>query len=219
MFKKKKTLNKKYTRLNYYSRFNSFSNIYANISFISVCVFREYDPDDTMTSRFGKTYSRKAGDTTSKFDEVLSSRRGTLSTKWGATTYKAKVGSKRTGAPNSDWIQEVSKRPCPSADGLDDPFGFDSDDESKPVSSRSGTKASPAKPASAEPPLAQRPGSAVDTANWASLQEWTDNSGSTPGASWLNSQKNESGVVDAGVFFNSSSRANIGNTSALTRAL
>uniref|UniRef100_A0A673CDR1 Wings apart-like protein homolog n=1 Tax=Sphaeramia orbicularis TaxID=375764 RepID=A0A673CDR1_9TELE len=118
-----------------------------------------------MTSRFGKTYSRKAGESTSKFDEVLSTKRGTLSTKWGATTYKAKVGSKRMGAPKNDSVLEVSKRPRTSGDGLDDPFGFDSDEESKPVSSRSGTKSSPAKPASAEPPQAQRPGGTVDTAS------------------------------------------------------
>uniref|UniRef100_A0A673CHV7 Wings apart-like protein homolog n=1 Tax=Sphaeramia orbicularis TaxID=375764 RepID=A0A673CHV7_9TELE len=129
-----------------------------------------------MTSRFGKTYSRKAGESTSKFDEVLSTKRGTLSTKWGATTYKAKVGSKRMGAPKNDSVLEVSKRPRTSGDGLDDPFGFDSDEESKPVSSRSGTKSSPAKPASAEPPQAQRPGGTVDTASWSGLQGWSNNS-------------------------------------------
>uniref|UniRef100_A0A3B4TFZ4 Wings apart-like protein homolog n=1 Tax=Seriola dumerili TaxID=41447 RepID=A0A3B4TFZ4_SERDU len=111
-----------------------------------------------MTSRFGKTYSRKGGEGTSKFDEVLSTKRGTLSTKWGDTTYKAKVGSKRTGAPKNDSVLGVYKRPRPSGDGLEDPFGFDSDEESKPVSSRSGSKSSPAKPASAEPPQAERPG-------------------------------------------------------------
>uniref|UniRef100_A0A3B4YBF7 WAPL domain-containing protein n=1 Tax=Seriola lalandi dorsalis TaxID=1841481 RepID=A0A3B4YBF7_SERLL len=89
-----------------------------------------------MTSRFGKTYSRKGGEGTSKFDEVLSTKRGTLSTKWGDTTYKAKVGSKRTGAPKNDSVLGVYKRPRPSGDGLEDPFGFDSDEESKPVSSR-----------------------------------------------------------------------------------
>uniref|UniRef100_A0A8C4HDY0 Wings apart-like protein homolog n=1 Tax=Dicentrarchus labrax TaxID=13489 RepID=A0A8C4HDY0_DICLA len=103
-----------------------------------------------MTSRFGKTYSRKGGEGTSKFDEVLSTKRGTLSTKWGDTTYKAKVGSKRAGAPKNDSVLGVYKRPRPSGDGLEDPFGFDSDEESKPVSSRSGNKSSPAKPASAE---------------------------------------------------------------------
>uniref|UniRef100_A0A3P9BUQ7 Wings apart-like protein homolog n=1 Tax=Maylandia zebra TaxID=106582 RepID=A0A3P9BUQ7_9CICH len=116
-----------------------------------------------MTSRFGKTYSRKGGEGTSKFDEVLSTKRGTLSTKWGDTTYKAKVGSKRAGAPKNDSVLEVYKRPRPCGDGLDDPFGFDSDEESKPVSSRSGSKSSPAKPASAEPPQAERPGVSLDT--------------------------------------------------------
>ncbi|XP_061731982.1 wings apart-like protein homolog [Nerophis ophidion] len=97
-----------------------------------------------MTSRFGKTYSRKGGESTSKFDEVLSTKRGTLSTKWGATTYKAKVGSKRAGAPNSASVLDVHKRARPCGDDSDDPFGFDSDEESKPVSSRS-IKSSPAK--------------------------------------------------------------------------
>uniref|UniRef100_A0A669CYK8 Wings apart-like protein homolog n=1 Tax=Oreochromis niloticus TaxID=8128 RepID=A0A669CYK8_ORENI len=116
-----------------------------------------------MTSRFGKTYSRKGGEGTSKFDEVLSTKRGTLSTKWGDTTYKAKVGSKRAGAPKNDSVLEVYKRPRPCGDSLDDPFGFDSDEESKPVSSRSGSKSSPAKPASAEPPQAERPVVSPDT--------------------------------------------------------
>uniref|UniRef100_A0A3P8QI14 Wings apart-like protein homolog n=1 Tax=Astatotilapia calliptera TaxID=8154 RepID=A0A3P8QI14_ASTCA len=123
-----------------------------------------------MTSRFGKTYSRKGGEGTSKFDEVLSTKRGTLSTKWGDTTYKAKVGSKRAGAPKNDSVLEVYKRPRPCGDGLDDPFGFDSDEESKPVSSRSGSKSSPAKPASAEPPQAERPGVSPDTGSRSSFQ-------------------------------------------------
>uniref|UniRef100_A0A3B4A1U7 WAPL cohesin release factor b n=1 Tax=Periophthalmus magnuspinnatus TaxID=409849 RepID=A0A3B4A1U7_9GOBI len=87
-----------------------------------------------MTSRFGKTYSRKGGDGASKFDEVLSTKRGTLSTKWGDTKYKAKVGSKRGLGPKNDACPEVFKRP--RAGGDEDPFGFDSDEESKPVSSR-----------------------------------------------------------------------------------
>uniref|UniRef100_A0A669CH18 Wings apart-like protein homolog n=1 Tax=Oreochromis niloticus TaxID=8128 RepID=A0A669CH18_ORENI len=123
-----------------------------------------------MTSRFGKTYSRKGGEGTSKFDEVLSTKRGTLSTKWGDTTYKAKVGSKRAGAPKNDSVLEVYKRPRPCGDSLDDPFGFDSDEESKPVSSRSGSKSSPAKPASAEPPQAERPVVSPDTGSRSSLQ-------------------------------------------------
>lgn len=123
-----------------------------------------------MTSRFGKTYSRKGGEGTSKFDEVLSTKRGTLSTKWGDTTYKAKVGSKRAGAPKNDSVLEVYKRPRTCGDGLDDPFGFDSDEESKPVSSRSGSKSSPAKPASAEPPQAERPGVSPDTGSRSSFQ-------------------------------------------------
>ncbi|KAG5855371.1 hypothetical protein ANANG_G00048380 [Anguilla anguilla] len=89
-----------------------------------------------MTSRFGKTYSRKGGDGSSKFDEVLSNKRATLSTKWGETTYKAQLGSKRpSGRPE---VAELAKRPRRAeAEGSDDPFGFDSDDDSKPVTSRS----------------------------------------------------------------------------------
>uniref|UniRef100_A0A8C5GXY4 Wings apart-like protein homolog n=1 Tax=Gouania willdenowi TaxID=441366 RepID=A0A8C5GXY4_GOUWI len=141
-----------------------------------------------MTSRFGKTYSRKGGEGTSKFDEVLSTGRGTLSTKWGATTYKAKVGSKRISAAKNDSGLEVRKRLRQSGGsgdggvggGFDDPFGFDSDEESKPVSSsRSGNKSSPAKPASAEPPKAERPGGSLGAANRSSFQEGAYGSGSS----------------------------------------
>ncbi|XP_076844117.1 wings apart-like protein homolog isoform X2 [Brachyhypopomus gauderio] len=106
-----------------------------------------------MTSRFGKTYSRKGGDGTSKFDEVLSNKRATLSTKWGETTYKAQLGSKRPGLKAD--LADRTKRPKLAADdGSEDPFGFDSDEESKPVSSRNATqsKASSAKPASSQAP-------------------------------------------------------------------
>ncbi|KAM4526203.1 wings apart-like protein homolog isoform 2-T2 [Fundulus diaphanus] len=123
-----------------------------------------------MTSRFGKTYSRKGGEGTSKFDEVLSTKRGTLSTKWGDTTYKAKVGAKRAGAPRNDSVLEVYKKPRLTGDGLDDPFGFDSDEESKPVSSRAGGKSSPSKPASAEPPQAERPGLPLEAGSRSSFQ-------------------------------------------------
>lgn len=164
-----------------------------------------------MTSRFGKTYSRKGGEGTSKFDEVLSTKRGTLSTKWGDTTYKAKVGSKRIGAPKNDSVSGVHKRPRPSGDGFEDPFGFDSDEESKPVSSRSGSKASPAKPASAEPPLAERPGLALAAGSRSSLQGRAQASG-TRGASWLPSERNPPGVLeDTARFFNSGS-ASIGKS-------
>lgn len=183
--------------------------------FLFPCPLREYDPDATMTSRFGKTYSRKGGEGTSKFDEVLSTKRGTLSTKWGDTTYKAKVGSKRVGAPKSDSVLGVYKRPRPSEDGLEDPFGFDSDEESKPVSSRSGNKSSPAKPASAEPPQAERPGISLDTGSRSSLQGGSNTLASTRGASWLPSDRNQPRVLeDTARFFNSSS-ASIGNTQNL----
>ncbi|CAB1312690.1 unnamed protein product [Coregonus sp. 'balchen'] len=88
-----------------------------------------------MTSRFGKTYSRKGGEANSKFEEVFSNK-ATLSTKWGETTYKAQLGSKRpTLKPE---VVELSKRPrIEDDDSSEDPFGFDSDDESKPVTSHS----------------------------------------------------------------------------------
>ncbi|KAF7657945.1 hypothetical protein LDENG_00019180 [Lucifuga dentata] len=172
---------------------------------------KEYDPDATMTSRFGKTYSRKGGEGTSKFDEVLSNKKATLSTKWGETTYKAKVGSKRIGAPKNDSVLEVYKRPRPCSDGLEDPFGFDSDEESKPVSSRSITqsssKSSPAKPASAEPPQADRPGVSLDTGSRSIFQPGSSASVSNRAASLLGSDnKNTSKLLeDTARFFNSSS--------------
>ncbi|XP_022062758.1 wings apart-like protein homolog [Acanthochromis polyacanthus] len=162
-----------------------------------------------MTSRFGKTYSRKGGEGTSKFDEVLSTKRGTLSTKWGHTTYKAKVGSKRSGAPKNDSVLEVYKRPRPCGDGLEDPFGFDSDEESKPVSSRSGSKSSPAKPASAEPPQAERPDVSQHTGSRSSFQVGSHSSVSTRVAAWLDGDKSQpQGMVDTARFLNSSSSAN-----------
>lgn len=167
-----------------------------------------------MTSRFGKTYSRKGGEGTSKFDEVLSTKRGTLSTKWGDTTYKAKVGSKRAGAPKNDSVLGANKRPRPSGDGMEDPFGFDSDEESKPVSSRSGNKSSPAKPASAEPPQAERPGISLETGSRSSLQGGSHALASARGASWLANDRNPPRVMeDTARFFNSS--ATIGNTQNL----
>ncbi|KAF1373480.1 hypothetical protein PFLUV_G00239300 [Perca fluviatilis] len=165
-----------------------------------------------MTSRFGKTYSRKVGEGTSKFDEVLSTKRGTLSTKWGDTTYKAKVGSKRAGAPKNDSLLEVYKRPRPSADGMEDPFGFDSDEESKPVSSRSASKSSPAKPTSAEPPQLERPGLSLDAGSRSSLQGGSHTLTSGTGASWLPNDRSQPRVMeDTARFFNSST-ASIGKS-------
>ncbi|CAN9508848.1 unnamed protein product [Ophioblennius macclurei] len=162
-----------------------------------------------MTSRFGKTYSRKGGEGTSKFDEVLSTKRGTLSTKWGDTTYKAKVGSKRAGAPRNDSVLEVYKRPRPCGDGLEDPFGFDSDEESKPVSSRSGgSKSSPAKPASAEPPRAERPGISLGAGSRSSLQGGS----SARGASWLPAEKNQARAAENTERFFNSSGGSIGTS-------
>lgn len=150
-----------------------------------------------MTSRFGKTYSRKGGEGTSKFDEVLATKRGTLSTKWGDTTYKAKVSSKRVGAPKSDSVLAGNKRPRTSGAGPEDPFGFDSDEESKPVSSRSGSKSSPAKPASAEPPQAQRPDVCVGAGNRSNLQGTCAASAPAKGPSWLLNDRDQSSFLNS----------------------
>uniref|UniRef100_A0A8C9F8M7 WAPL cohesin release factor n=1 Tax=Pavo cristatus TaxID=9049 RepID=A0A8C9F8M7_PAVCR len=87
-----------------------------------------------MTSRFGKTYSRKGGNGSSKFDEVFSNKRTTLSTKWGETTFMAKLGQKRPSVKTD--ISEVPKKPRVEDEVTEDPFGFDSDEESLPVSSK-----------------------------------------------------------------------------------
>uniref|UniRef100_A0A8C3G3W3 Wings apart-like protein homolog n=1 Tax=Cyclopterus lumpus TaxID=8103 RepID=A0A8C3G3W3_CYCLU len=89
-----------------------------------------------MTSRFGKTYNRKGGEANSKFDEVFSNKKPTLTTKWGETTYKAQLGAKRpTLKPE---VSELSKRPrLEDSNSDEDPFGFDSDDESKAVTTHS----------------------------------------------------------------------------------
>lgn len=89
-----------------------------------------------MTSRFGKTYNRKGGEANSKFDEVFNNKKPTLSTKWGETTYKAQLGTKRPILKPD--VSELSKRPrLEDSDSDEDPFGFDSDDESKAVTSHS----------------------------------------------------------------------------------
>ncbi|KAM7408483.1 hypothetical protein PAMA_002282 [Pampus argenteus] len=86
-----------------------------------------------MTSRFGKTYNRKGGEANSKFEEVFSNKKPTLSTKWGETTYKAQLGAKRPLLKQE--VTELSKRPrLEDSDSEEDPFGFDSDDESNSVS-------------------------------------------------------------------------------------
>ncbi|KAM4624546.1 wings apart-like protein homolog [Polymixia lowei] len=163
-----------------------------------------------MTSRFGKTYSRKGGEGTSKFDEVLSNKRATLSTKWGETTYKAKVGSKRNASTKNDSVQDIRKKPRLSDESSEDPFGFDSDEESKPVSSRSApqasSKASPAKPASAEPPQAQWPGYSLETESKSSLQGWPKTSVPSRGPAGLSSDRSQPKVLeDTARFFNSNS--------------
>lgn len=104
------------------------------IYFLTFFFHREYETGVKMTSRFGKTYSRKGGNGSSKFDEVFSNKRTTLSTKWGETTFMAKLGQKR---PNfKPDIQEIPKKPKMEEEDTGDPFGFDSDDESLPVSSK-----------------------------------------------------------------------------------
>ncbi|KAL0170058.1 hypothetical protein M9458_034654, partial [Cirrhinus mrigala] len=88
-----------------------------------------------MTSRFSKTYTRKGGEASSKFDEVFSNKKATLSTKWGETTYKAQLGVKRPSFKPE--VPELTKRPrFDDDDSSEDPFGFDSDDESKTITSR-----------------------------------------------------------------------------------
>lgn len=89
-----------------------------------------------MTSRFGKTYNRKGGEANSKFEEVFSNKKPTLTTKWGETTYKAQLGAKRPLLKPE--VSELPKRPrLEDSDSEEDPFGFDSDDESKTVTSHS----------------------------------------------------------------------------------
>lgn len=130
-----------------------------------------------MTSRFGKTYSRKAGDSGSKFDEVLSTKRGTLSTKWGDTTYKAKVGSKRGCGPKHEACPDVFKRPrTGGGGGGEDPFGFDSDEESKPVTSRVKT------PEKSERQTAYAPVEAVGTSSWDSIIGMSHTTATTAGS-------------------------------------
>ncbi|XP_027702123.1 wings apart-like protein homolog isoform X3 [Vombatus ursinus] len=99
----------------------------------------EYETGVKMTSRFGKTYSRKGGNGSSKFDEVFSNKRTTLSTKWGETTFMAKLGQKRPNL-NPD-IPEIPKKPKVEDENSEDPFGFDSDEESLPVSSKNVAQA------------------------------------------------------------------------------
>ncbi|OCT71962.1 wings apart-like protein homolog [Xenopus laevis] len=87
-----------------------------------------------MTSRFGKTYSRRGGNSNSKFDEVFSNKRTTLSTKWGETTFMAKLGQKRPNHKQD--VADTPKKPKVDDDLAEDPFGFDSDEDSIPVSSK-----------------------------------------------------------------------------------
>ncbi|XP_025925765.1 wings apart-like protein homolog isoform X1 [Apteryx rowi] len=100
---------------------------------------KEYETGAKMTSRFGKTYSRKGGNGSSKFDEVFSNKRTTLSTKWGETTFMAKLGQKRPHVKPD--ISEVPKKPKVEDEVTEDPFGFDSDEESLPVSSKNVSQA------------------------------------------------------------------------------
>uniref|UniRef100_A0A674BAG7 Wings apart-like protein homolog n=1 Tax=Salmo trutta TaxID=8032 RepID=A0A674BAG7_SALTR len=127
-----------------------------------------------MTSRFGKTYSRKGGEANSKFDEVFSNKKATLSTKWGETTYKAQLGSKRP--LQKPEVVELLKRPrIEDDDSSEDPFGFDSDDESNPVTSHSMPQSEPAEgeasntpPATTTVPVDNSRNSTATGKNWMS---------------------------------------------------
>lgn len=109
-----------------------------------------------MTSRFGKTYNRKGGEANSKFEEVFSNRKPTLTTRWGETTYKAQLGAKRPLIKPD--VSEGPKRPrLEDSDSDEDPFGFDSDEESKTLSchSLSQSKASDGNGKTPSPPPPQ----------------------------------------------------------------
>ncbi|MCI4383863.1 hypothetical protein PGIGA_G00031550 [Pangasianodon gigas] len=154
-----------------------------------------------MTSRIVKTYSRKAGDGTSKFDEVLSNKRATLSTKWGETTYKAQLGSKRPGM-KADRPDRTKKPKMAEDDGSEDPFGFDSDDESRPVSSRNASK-SPAKLGPAEAGLTLEPNSRVNQP--ASVEAAAPGRPPARTSSTLSADKSAARLPeDSGKFFSSS---------------
>lgn len=91
-----------------------------------------------MTTKFSKTYTRKGGEANSKFEEVFGNRKATLSTKWGETTYKAQLGSRRPAhTPATPDVSSLHKKPRLQLDDeADDPFGFDSDDEDQTETSR-----------------------------------------------------------------------------------
>ncbi|KAL0964490.1 hypothetical protein UPYG_G00324520 [Umbra pygmaea] len=119
---------------------------------VSLSSGRDYVTYITMTSRFSKTYSRKGGEANSKFDEVFSNKKATLSTKWGETTYKAQLGSKRFS--QNPEIVELPKRPRIEEDNSsEDPFCFDSDDESKPDASHSMPQSNVADGEASETPV------------------------------------------------------------------
>ncbi|XP_026999913.2 wings apart-like protein homolog isoform X1 [Tachysurus fulvidraco] len=89
-----------------------------------------------MTTKFSKTYTRKGGEANSKFEEVFGNRKATLSTKWGETTYKAQLGSRRPAhtlaTPDTSALHK--KLRLERDDEADDPFGFDSDEEQSETS-------------------------------------------------------------------------------------
>lgn len=91
-----------------------------------------------MTTKFSKTYTRKGGEANSKFEEVFGNRKATLSTKWGETTYKAQLGSRRPAhSPATPNASALHKKPrLERDDDADDPFGFDSDEEGRSDASR-----------------------------------------------------------------------------------
>ncbi|XP_030234769.1 wings apart-like protein homolog isoform X3 [Gadus morhua] len=119
-----------------------------------------------MTSRFGKTYNRKGGEANSKFEEVFSNKKPTLTTKWGETTYKAQLGTKRSSLKSD--VAELPKRPRleVDSDNDEDPFGFDSDDESKTVTSQTATQSkSEDGHATSKPPSGQATGTKAAVAS------------------------------------------------------
>uniref|UniRef100_A0A674BBS4 Wings apart-like protein homolog n=1 Tax=Salmo trutta TaxID=8032 RepID=A0A674BBS4_SALTR len=141
-----------------------------------------------MTSRFGKTYSRKGGEANSKFDEVFSNKKATLSTKWGETTYKAQLGSKRP--LQKPEVVELLKRPrIEDDDSSEDPFGFDSDDESNPVTSHSMPQSEPAEGEASNTPPAT---TTVPVDNSRNSTQTLSNEGAEKGSQSLYRNKSDS---------------------------
>ncbi|XP_064788640.1 wings apart-like protein homolog [Oncorhynchus masou masou] len=144
-----------------------------------------------MTSRFGKTYSRKGGEANSKFDEVFSNKKATLSTKWGETTYKAQLGSKRP--LQKPEVVELLKRPrIEDDDSSEDPFGFDSGDESNPVTSHSVPQSEPAEAEASNTPPATSTVPVDNSRNTATGKQTLSNEGAEKSSQSLYRSKSDS---------------------------